>query len=194
MRYFVGSPFFLKKKKKKNVSQKIYSPSCCPLVFLPVKLIYEMYTVHRHQCLFSTRERIFLGKCRSCWNKKCLEQGELNPQPSDSCRMLYHLSYRVPHISQSNVFRTLALTISIFSQRCTNNDIHFRLYVPEKVLEVFEEHISAQMGLGETNLLMNHVWTVLIVKKASADTIITNFRSCITVIGLVNHICPRCRA
>ena len=56
---------------------------------LEVKLTFEMLTVRGQQHLFWTHERVFLWKCQSFWDRKCLNlRGNSNPQPSDSCRML----------------------------------------------------------------------------------------------------------
>ena len=37
---------------------------------------FEMLTVHGQQHSFSTHERVFLGKCQSFWNRKCLDLRE----------------------------------------------------------------------------------------------------------------------
>ena len=38
-----------------------------------VKLTFEMLTVHRQQHSFLTHERVFLWKCQSFWDRKCLD-------------------------------------------------------------------------------------------------------------------------
>ena len=64
-----------------------------------VKLAFEMLTVRGQQHSFLTHERVFLWKCQSFWDRKCLDlrgtrtpmsrpERNSNPQPSDSCRML----------------------------------------------------------------------------------------------------------
>ena len=59
-----------------------------------VKMTFEISTVGRQQHLFSTHGQMFLRKCRSFLWKIFRPRGKLNSQPSDSCRMLYHFSYR----------------------------------------------------------------------------------------------------
>ena len=41
--------------------------------FFKVKLTFEMLTVRGQQHSFSTHERVFLGKCQSFWDRKCLD-------------------------------------------------------------------------------------------------------------------------
>ena len=56
-----------------------------------VKSTSEMLTVRGQQHSFSTPERMFLWKYRCFWDRNCLElRGTRNPQPSDSCRMLWY--------------------------------------------------------------------------------------------------------
>ena len=45
-----------------------------------VKLTFEMLTVRGQQHSFSTQERVFLWKCQSFWDRKCLNlRGGLEP-------------------------------------------------------------------------------------------------------------------
>ena len=55
---------------------------CCPMYLnthsggidiFEVKLTFDMLTVRGLQHLFSTHERVFLWKCRSFWDRKCLD-------------------------------------------------------------------------------------------------------------------------
>ena len=55
---------------------------CCPMLLntgsdgvdiFEVKLTFEMLTVRGQQHSFSTHERVFLGKCQSLWDRKCLD-------------------------------------------------------------------------------------------------------------------------
>ena len=43
------------------------------LIFFLVKLTFEMLTVRGQQHSFSTHERMFLWKCQSFWDRKCLD-------------------------------------------------------------------------------------------------------------------------
>ena len=44
-----------------------------PFLIVEVKLTFEMLTVHGQQHSFSTHERVFLWKCQSVWDRKCLD-------------------------------------------------------------------------------------------------------------------------
>ena len=53
-----------------------------------VKSTFDMSTVRGQQHSFSTHERVFLLKSKFLWKKISRPEGDSNPQPSDSCRML----------------------------------------------------------------------------------------------------------
>ena len=45
----------------------------CHVIIFAVKLTFEMLTVRGQQHPFSTHERVFLWKCQSVWDRKCLD-------------------------------------------------------------------------------------------------------------------------
>ena len=67
-----------------------YNASSCDIKYIfEVKLTFDMLTVRGQQHSFSTHERIILWKYQSLWDRKIFgTDGDANPQPLDSCRML----------------------------------------------------------------------------------------------------------
>ena len=72
--------------------------------FFKVKLTFEMLTVRGQQHSFSTHERVFLWKCQSFWDRKCLDLRGLEPPTFGF--MLNALTYWAIRATQllSNVF------------------------------------------------------------------------------------------
>ena len=51
---------------------KTYNTGSGGIDIFKVNLTFDMLTVRRQQHSFSTHERVFLWKCKSFWDRKCL--------------------------------------------------------------------------------------------------------------------------
>ena len=68
---------------------------CSSKFIVEVQLAFEMLTVRRQQHSFSTHERMFLGKCQSFWDRKCLYlSGTRTPNLRIHVGCSSHLSYQ----------------------------------------------------------------------------------------------------
>ena len=64
-------------------------------IIFEVKLTFELLTVHGQQHSFSTHERMFLWKCQSFWDRKCLDlRGTRTPKFRIYAECSNHLSYQ----------------------------------------------------------------------------------------------------
>ena len=100
-----------------------------------LKLTFEMLTVRGQQHSFSTHERVFLWKCQSFWDRKCLDlRGTRNPNLRIHAECSYLLSYQgqtfaVPCFEHWLWrYRYIWSKVNIWNVNCARatNSIHFR--------------------------------------------------------------------
>ena len=98
-----------------------------------VKLTFDMFTVRGHQHSFSTHERVFLWKCQSFWDRKCLHlRGTRTPNIRIHAECSKLLSYQgqtfaVPCIEHWLWrYRYFWSKVTIWYVDCAGNSIHFR--------------------------------------------------------------------
>ena len=103
-------------------------------IYFEVKLTFEMLAVRGHKHSYSTHERVFLWKCQSFWDRKCLDlRGTRTPNLRIHAECFNLLSYQGQTFAVPCFYhwlwwyRYFLSRVNIWNVNCAlTNSIHFR--------------------------------------------------------------------
>ena len=100
------------------------------IIIFEVKLTFEMLTLQGQQHSFWTHGRMFLWKCQSFWDRKCLDlSGTRTPNFWIHAKCSNHLNYQGQTSVKTFLYQILSFKVSLWISAQNILPIHCKMYI-----------------------------------------------------------------